>query len=601
MKKTVLKLAFGLLFTAGLGYMNQLIAQNPCSVPVQIVGHHKICIGDTSQLIPQSGGTWVSNNPSVATVQPNGKVTAVTQGTANFTFTGSNGCVSTTSALTVTSDWLGTEYSGTFNIGGVVTDNNGNIFFGDYSTHKVYKSIIGSGVISVYSGVNLSSPYEMVFDSQDNLIVCSYGANKVVKIPAGGGSAVDYVTGLNGPASLVKYIGDTLLVQNYFDNKIYMVLPGGGVAGSSQVPLIATLSGNRGAGLQVYNNKDIIALTINNNTSGSDCYRIEVNNSNNIVNLGHLPINTAINMAKIPNQDEFYIAAYFSNYIHKLDGNTMAYTAVAGNGSGTASDGSPLSSGISNSFYCSLAQDGTLWFTCADAKTLRYYTECQTCTPPTINTNGVTSLCAGDSTFISPSTGGTWQSNNPAVASITNGGKVIALSGGTADFTYTNGAGCSNTTSLLAITIPETWYLDADNDGWYTSTTTSCVSPGTGWENSMPNGGLGDCDDNNVSIHPNAVETSNDGVDQNCDGVDGYLGIKEYSNDIMSIYPNPTNSVLNISTKTNTTIKVVNILGATVTTKTLNTGENTIDVSNLENGVYFIQNENGGAVKFVKE
>lgn len=48
-------------------------------------------------------------------------------------------------------------------------------------------------------------------------------------------------------------------------------------------------------------------------------------------------------------------------------------------------------------------------------------------------------------------------------------------------------------------------------------------------------------------------------------------------------------------------MKIVNIFGATIATKTLHTGENTLDVSNLVNGVYFVHDANGGAVKFVKE
>lgn len=41
-----------------------------------------------------------------------------------------------------------------------------------------------------------------------------------------------------------------------------------------------------------------------------------------------------------------------------------------------------------------------------------------------------------------------------------------------------------------------TWYLDADADGWYTTTQLACTSPGTGWTSTLPSGGSSDCDDN---------------------------------------------------------------------------------------------------------
>lgn len=77
--------------------------------------------------------------------------------------------------------------------------------------------------------------------------------------------------------------------------------------------------------------------------------------------------------------------------------------------------------------------------------------------------------------------------------------------------------------------------------------------------------------------------------------------LNEISNTITVVYPNPTNSTLFIETKENTNITIVNFLGSAVATQELQTGNNTVDVGNLTNGVYFIQNANGGAVKFVKE
>jgi|GEM_PF-4656598 len=61
-------------------------------------------------------------------------------------------------------------------------------------------------------------------------------------------------------------------------------------------------------------------------------------------------------------------------------------------------------------------------------------------------------VCMGSSANLIPSSGGTWVSNNPAVASVTNAGLVTGLSAGTSDFTYTESAtGCSNTSSLVTV------------------------------------------------------------------------------------------------------------------------------------------------------
>ncbi|QIA06264.1 PKD-like domain-containing protein [Draconibacterium halophilum] len=63
-----------------------------------------VCVGETETLSPTTGGTWTSNNPSVATVDASGTITGVSVGTVTFTFTeSSTGCSNTTSSVTVNS------------------------------------------------------------------------------------------------------------------------------------------------------------------------------------------------------------------------------------------------------------------------------------------------------------------------------------------------------------------------------------------------------------------------------------------------------------------------------------------------------------------
>ena len=77
-------------------------------------------------------------------------------------------------------------------------------------------------------------------------------------------------------------------------------------------------------------------------------------------------------------------------------------------------------------------------------------------------------------------------------------------------------------------------------------------------------------------------------------------GVTDIAQSVTRIYPNPANSILNIEVNENTHIKIVNMLGATLITQKLNTGNNAVDVSGFANGVYFIHNDKGSTVKFVK-
>ena len=74
-------------------------------------------------------------------------------------------------------------------------------------------------------------------------------------------------------------------------------------------------------------------------------------------------------------------------------------------------------------------------------------------------------------------------------------------------------------------------------------------------------------------------------------GKNSTTGIKTLVNNAnLSIYPNPTNGVLNVSTTATTaTLEIFNIMGQNVASKTLNNGNNTIDISSLSNGVYSVQ------------
>ena len=65
-------------------------------------GPNAVCVGNSIQLNPTLGGTWISNHPLIATIDNSGTVTGLIFGNATFTYTDSTtGCFETTTLVNV--------------------------------------------------------------------------------------------------------------------------------------------------------------------------------------------------------------------------------------------------------------------------------------------------------------------------------------------------------------------------------------------------------------------------------------------------------------------------------------------------------------------
>ena len=85
--------------------------------------------------------------------------------------------------------------------------------------------------------------------------------------------------------------------------------------------------------------------------------------------------------------------------------------------------------------------------------------------------------------------------------------------------------------------------------------------------------------------------------------INGATDITENNSTSFSIFPNPATTILNVEAEGYNTIEIVNLLGQTVYTANA-TSNMQINVSNLNNGVYFVRmnGENGTATqKFIKK
>jgi hypothetical protein len=140
---------------------------------------------------------------------------------------------------------------------------------------------------------------------------------------------------------------------------------------------------------------------------------------------------------------------------------------------------------------------------------------------------------------------------------------------------------------LVNVYNPETtFYADTDGDGFGDQNITSKgCKPSTGFvANNL------DCNDNNASINPNAKEIADNGIDEDCSGLDATVGIYEISMDEIEIYPNPTSGNFTVDPKKVeiSSIEISDLNGRIVYNSTLNNVKKDIDLS-FTKGLFIVK------------
>ena len=144
-----------------------------------------------------------------------------------------------------------------------------------------------------------------------------------------------------------------------------------------------------------------------------------------------------------------------------------------------------------------------------------------------------------------------------------------------------------------------TYYTDADNDGFGTGNTgvSLCEVPGPGFSTNNE-----DCDDTDGQINPNSTDILDNGIDENCDGVDGILGVNDILSFSSTIYPNPTsgNSYVIFSTKQKGELCLRDLNGKIVFNNSFDQKEVEIMSSGLTPGTYILELNINGRKLFSK-
>ncbi|MBK7525353.1 MAG: hypothetical protein IPI53_14705 [Saprospiraceae bacterium] len=368
---------------------------------IEYSGAQSICVGELSYISPGTGGIWTSINPSVAVVSNTGLITGLQPGITGFFYTDATTfCVSDTSEIFEVKAKTSIVYQGPEEICQgeliqLVPTTNGWT-----SNNSGVATVDNNGWITSYAG-------GIVIFTYTNSLGCISDETVSVTVH----SKPDIV--LNGNQFLCLE-GTT------------QYLPSSGGTWTSLNPDVATIL-NNGEITAIAEGQARFLFTNQNNGCISDTSQIiYVLDSLTVELNGGLEICTGETTSLLPSSGGLWIS------------NNPSLAIISSSGIVTG-----LQPGTATFTFISNTVD------CFSGSSLPITIHAR----PTVAFTGPTQLCIGDSTYVTPSSNGTWESSNPDVAQIFDNGKIYAIGSGTSDFVFTHTlTGCASVpTSAVSV------------------------------------------------------------------------------------------------------------------------------------------------------
>src|SRR5690554_2079601 len=413
-------------------------------------GTQAICEGSTTTFSStSSGGTWSSSNTGTATVNSSGVVTGVSAGTATITYTvtGTGGCsdATVTRTVTVTAPPNAGTLSGTQTIceGSTTTFSTTSSGGTWSSSNMAIATVDGSGVITGLTDGTATITYTVT------------GTGGCSDATATRTVTVDPLPTVTIPSSGILCEGATLNVTPATggtwassDVSVATITNGGVVTGVSEgtADMVFTststgCSSTPGDGTITVNPLPTFTVAL---TDPSSCGTTD----------GSITVSGL-------NPSTTYDVSIASGSLNSQTTNAAGEITFSGLGAGGYSPIEVVLNGCSTI-------DNTVY-------------DLNDPSSPTITVPSGGVICEGETINLLPSTGGTWTSSNPSVATIDNTGLLTGISGGTTTVVYTETAsGCSSSASVGNITVNASPIVTIPAGGNVCEGATLNLSPSTG-------------------------------------------------------------------------------------------------------------------------
>ncbi len=377
----------------GTTFTKKTITVNPA--PAAIIGPTSLCTGSTATFFDStSGGTWSSNNTTVATIgSTSGIMTGVAAGTAVITYTTSGGCYTATPVTVQTVPAVPT-ITGTTTICVGSTTALSNTMPGGYwySTDVTIATVSSTGLVTGVSNGSVAIVYAVAG-------ICGIGFNSVFV-------NVNNATPITGP--LAVCLGSSVTLSNSTSGGVW----------SSSNSSIASVGSSTGVVAGVAIGSATITYSLS-----PGCYSTKTIT----VNAGTATITGAANVCVSLSTT---LTGFPSGGIWSSSNTTVA---TVGSSTGTITG---ITAGSVNITY-------TLTSGCFTVKSVTVTTSAGSIT-------GIPGACPGSTTTLTgPVPGGIWTSGSTFYATIgSSSGVVTGVSPGTSLITYSVGTGCNSTITV---------------------------------------------------------------------------------------------------------------------------------------------------------